>query len=79
MEFVAQFGPCTFGAEAAARRYFDRSARDLEPAQAALLAAVLPNPAQLRAWDPGPYTQARRDEVLDLMSKLRDQPYLGRL
>jgi len=73
---VAQFGPCTFGAEAAARRYFDRSAADLEPEQAALLATVLPNPARLRAWNPGPYAQKRRAEVLALMRELRGAAHL---
>jgi monofunctional biosynthetic peptidoglycan transglycosylase len=64
---VAQFGPCLFGAEAASWRYFELPASDLEPEQAALLAAVLPNPKQLRAHDPGPYAQARTEEILGLM------------
>ncbi|MGK6309480.1 biosynthetic peptidoglycan transglycosylase [Variovorax sp. DT-64] len=39
------------GAEAAARRYFKRSARNLEPAQAVWLAAMLNNPgAALEKW-----------------------------
>jgi monofunctional biosynthetic peptidoglycan transglycosylase len=41
---VAEWGEGLFGAEAAARRYFGRSAADLTPRQAALLAAALPNP-----------------------------------
>jgi monofunctional biosynthetic peptidoglycan transglycosylase len=41
---VAQFGPGTFGAEAASRRYFGKSASQLTRQQAALLAAALPNP-----------------------------------
>ncbi len=68
---IAQFGPCVFGAEAAARTYFERSAAELEPEQAALLATVLPNPLRLRAWNPGPYARARRDEILKLMDELR--------
>lgn len=39
------------GAEAAAKRYFKRSARNLEPAQAVWLAAMLNNPgAAVRKW-----------------------------
>ena len=39
------------GAEAAARRYFKRSARNLEPAQAVWLAAMLNNPGvALEKW-----------------------------
>jgi monofunctional biosynthetic peptidoglycan transglycosylase len=41
---VAEWGPGVFGAEAAARRYFNVSAAQLTPAQAARLAAALPNP-----------------------------------
>ena len=41
---VAEWGEGLFGAEAAARRYFGRSAAELTPRQAALLAAALPNP-----------------------------------
>jgi len=50
---VAEWGPNgEFGAEAAARRAFRRSAGSLSPEQAALLAAVLPNPARRDAARP---------------------------
>jgi monofunctional biosynthetic peptidoglycan transglycosylase len=41
---VIEFGPRTYGVEAAARRYAGRSAEDLSREQAALLAAVIPSP-----------------------------------
>jgi len=41
---IAQFGPETFGVAAAGRRYFDVPPSGLGTYQAALLAAVLPNP-----------------------------------
>jgi len=41
---VAQFGPGIYGAEAASRHYFHKSAADLTRGQAILLAAALPNP-----------------------------------
>jgi monofunctional glycosyltransferase len=41
---VAEWGPGVFGAEAAARSYFKVGAEQLTPAQAARLAAALPNP-----------------------------------
>jgi monofunctional biosynthetic peptidoglycan transglycosylase len=41
---VAEFGPGIFGAEAAARHYFNRSAADLTMDQAAALAGTLPHP-----------------------------------
>ncbi len=41
---IVEWGPGTYGAEAASRRYFKRSANRLTRAQASLLAAALPNP-----------------------------------
>jgi monofunctional glycosyltransferase len=41
---VAQWGPGVFGAEAASRYYFGKSAAALSRHEAALLAAALPNP-----------------------------------
>jgi hypothetical protein len=47
---VAELGPGIYGAEAAARHYFGKSAAGLSEWEAASLAAALPNP---RAWHPG--------------------------
>jgi monofunctional biosynthetic peptidoglycan transglycosylase len=46
---IAEFGPGIYGAEAAARAYFGKSASGLGTREAAVLAAVLPNP---RSWSP---------------------------
>ena len=56
---VVEFGPRTFGAEAAARRYFGRPAAALSDLEAATLAAVIPSP---RIYDPVRHPQrvARR-------------------
>lgn len=52
---VAQWGPNgEFGVEAGARRAFGKSAHDVSRYQAALLAAMLPNPAARNARQPGP-------------------------
>jgi monofunctional biosynthetic peptidoglycan transglycosylase len=52
---IAEWGPNgEFGVEAGSRRAFGKSARDLSSHQAALLAAVLPNPATRNARAPGP-------------------------
>ena len=52
---VAQWGPNgEFGVEAGARRAFGKSSGDLSRYQAALLAAMLPNPAARNARQPGP-------------------------
>ncbi len=52
---IAEWGPNgEFGIEAGAQRAFGKSARELPPYQAALLAAMLPNPAERNARQPGP-------------------------
>ena len=52
---IAEWGPDgEFGAEAGARRAFGRSAEGLSRSQAALLAAILPNPVTRDAKRPGP-------------------------
>jgi len=56
---IVEFGPGVFGAEAAARRYFKKSARDIGPHEAAILAAVLPNPKRMHADRPSPYVRMR--------------------
>ena len=56
---VAEWGPGTFGAEAAARRHFRKSAAHLSARESALLAAVLPNPLARDAGAPGPQTSAK--------------------
>lgn len=64
---VAEWGHGVFGAEAAARHHFGKSAEDLSPDEAALLAAMLPAP---RRYDPirlTPYLTKRRQQILGLM------------
>jgi monofunctional biosynthetic peptidoglycan transglycosylase len=52
---VAEWGPDgVFGAEAGARRDFNKSAHSLSRYQAALMAASLPNPVTRNAKSPGP-------------------------
>ena len=46
---IIEWGPGIYGAEAASQQYFHRPARSLSPREAALMAAVLPNP---RRWSP---------------------------
>lgn len=56
---VAEWGDGLFGAEAAARVRFGKRASDLTEYEAALLAAVLPNPHEWRVDPPGPYVRQR--------------------
>lgn len=67
---IAETGPQTFGFEAAARRYFGKSAARLERSEAALLAAVLPNPLRLHADRPSAYVRSRQQHILQQMDLL---------
>src|SRR4029453_617817 len=59
---VIEWGDGIWGAEAAARRYFRKSAADLGPQESALLPAGIINP---RGLDPGhPSTRLRRRQQM---------------
>lgn len=75
---LVQFGQFTFGAEAAARRFFNKPARDLTQAEAALLVAVLSSPNKQRVDQPERHTRYRQLLVIGSMRKLRPD-YLARL
>ncbi len=64
---IVEFGPGIYGVEAASQRFFGKSASKLLPAEAARLAAVLPNPKRWSAETPGPYVQARTAWILRQM------------
>ena len=73
---IAETGPATFGVGAAARRYFDVPAHALSAQQAALIAAVLPNPIVYRVDAPSERVLARRDWILGQMQNLGGPRYL---
>jgi monofunctional biosynthetic peptidoglycan transglycosylase len=56
---IAEFGPGIYGVEAASQAYFGKPARHLTEYQAALLAAVLPNPKVLSVNSPSSYVLER--------------------
>jgi monofunctional biosynthetic peptidoglycan transglycosylase len=68
---VAQFGPCTFGAEAASTRYFAHPAATLAPRQSALLAAVLPNPSDRTPVSESDFMRRRASRILVEMTRVR--------
>ena len=72
---TAELGPGIFGVEAAARRYFGVSARSLDAPQAALLAAVLPNPERLHVDRPSFYVRSRQVWILGQMGLLEARGY----
>ena len=60
---VAEFDEGVFGVQAAAQHHFGVDAVDLTAKQAARLAAVLPNPKEYDAGDPGPYVRKRAGQI----------------
>jgi monofunctional biosynthetic peptidoglycan transglycosylase len=64
---VVEWGDGIFGAEAAARHYFGVSAAQLEPEQAARLAAFLPSPKRYGRLRTGPFLDRRTEHILRYM------------
>ena len=68
---VAEFDTGVFGVEAAARHHFGVSAAELNRQQAALLAAVLPNPKERQAVNPSEFVQRRARAIADGAATIR--------
>jgi len=75
---VIELGNGVFGVEAAGRRYFGKPAASLDPEEAALLAAVLPNPIRLKAGRPSAYVRERQAWILQQMGQLGGTEYIRR-
>ena len=68
---VIEWGDGIYGAEAAAQYYFEESAADLDPKEAARLAAMIPRPRYYSRNPKTPYLKERANELLDLMPDMR--------
>lgn len=67
---VIETGDGMFGVEAAARKYFKRSASKLTRSQSALIAVCLPNPRRFSPSHPSSYIIKRQLAIMNLMPKL---------
>lgn len=67
---IVEFGDGLYGVEAASQAYFRKPARRLRPSEAALLAAVLPNPHRFKVNAPSAYIQGRQAWILQQMQQL---------
>ena len=68
---VIEWGDGVFGCEAAAQKYFHHSARRVQPAEGAWMAAILPNP---RVWPKRAYrnhVEKRQIRILNIMPTVR--------
>lgn len=71
---IIETGNGTYGAQAAARRYFHVSAASLTSYQAALIAASLPNPRRWSPAQPTSYLQRRQTWIMRQMDQLGPLP-----
>jgi monofunctional glycosyltransferase len=67
---VIEWGDGVYGAEAAARRYFNKSAANLSASEAAYLSAMVPNPRTVFNPRINPRRVARRQRII-----MRGMPY----
>lgn len=65
-----EMGDGIYGAEAVAQEHFRKPAYKLTKAEAALIAATLPNPRRFNSAKPSPYMLKRQAKILSLMAKL---------
>lgn len=74
---VAEMGKMTFGVEAASLRYYSKSAKNLSRAEAARIAAVLPNPIRFSIKNPSAYVIKRSGQISRQMRALGGQKYIA--
>ncbi len=67
---VIEMGDGIFGIEAAAKKYFNKSASRLNPQEAAMIAACLPNPRRYRVKPLSNYVASRSKWVIQQMGFL---------
>jgi monofunctional biosynthetic peptidoglycan transglycosylase len=67
---VIEMGPGIYGIEAASQTFYNRPASKLNRQQAAMIAAVLPNPIRLSPAKPTGYIRGRQSWILRQMNNL---------
>ncbi|CAI0918386.1 monofunctional biosynthetic peptidoglycan transglycosylase [Serratia quinivorans] len=73
---IVEFGDGVFGVEEASQRYFNKPAKRLTASEAALLAAVLPNPHRFKADAPSGYVIQRQQWIMRQMRQLGGEGFL---
>ena len=76
---VAEMGRGIFGVQAAAKRYFNKDAKDLTRIEAAQIAACLPNPKRLSVNPLSNYVAARANAIVRQMGFLEGDPDIAEL
>lgn len=76
---VAEMGKGIFGVQAAARAYFKKDAKDLTRAEAAMIAAALPNPKVYTVKPMSAYIAKRYPEIMHQMDNLEGDDAIDEL
>lgn len=71
---IAEMGPGIFGVQAAAKKYFNKDAKDLTKAEAAQIAACLPNPKAYSVKPLSRYVAGRYSNIMRQMNNLEGDP-----
>ena len=72
---VIETGKGIYGVEAASQTYFGKPASEVSRGQAALIAAILPNPLKWNPSSPTPYIIGRQQWILWNMNNIGSLPY----
>ncbi|MBW2063603.1 MAG: monofunctional biosynthetic peptidoglycan transglycosylase [Deltaproteobacteria bacterium] len=67
---TVDWGKGVMGAEAASRKYFQRSAKDLSRREAAMLASILPSPYRWSPVQPNDQVRRRAERIMKDMNKI---------
>jgi len=76
---IAEFGDGIYGVGAAAQTFFGKRPMEIHASEAALLAAVLPNPIRFSVRNPSAYVRQRAAWIEHQMMQLGGPAYLSQL
>ena len=76
---VIEMGPGVFGIEAAARKYFNKSAKNLSRAEAAMIIASLPNPKKFTVKPMSRRVKWRYPQIVRQMGHIESDPDVRKL
>jgi monofunctional glycosyltransferase len=70
-----EMGDGVYGAEAASKYWFHKSAKNLTRYEAAAIAAILPNPRKYKATNGSSYVEKRKSKIVRIMLHVRKLEY----
>jgi monofunctional biosynthetic peptidoglycan transglycosylase len=71
---VIEWGDGVYGIEPASRKYFGKSGSELLPEEAAILAAMIPNPRRYTPARNLKYLERRKKEILERLARWKYLP-----